>query len=361
MKLLSFLPFFLICLVVASSSLAVYGASDYVFVGAWFYTWYEEGAGTSHWNTTIGAYNTVVDVPLLGYYSSNDSEVIKQQLNWIDGADIDFLIHAWWGYNDHTDNSSQVVYNITDTFNFDVSHAICLEPFNGTGGYNWTKAYDYIWDSFVVPYNCYFKLHGKPLLCILEQCFEGWGDDPVTNRNHFTNDDDSRFVIRIVGSHWVADWFYGDVDSQLRVSQEDGVYDFSHRLNIDGAWNIFPRFDEYYLNRDNPCRLDWDYSLGLYSAFWDAGLDYGSRLHIVLITSWNEFHERHAIEPCKDYTAYHLYADNYYAYDLTCVYIELLRSGGASDEGGIWYQNPLSFGLVVFGLALGLYFMKRRY
>jgi len=317
-----------------------------VDVGVYFYTWYQEGWGSPHWNDTIS--NNVVDLPLMNYYGSNDTQVIKQQMKWIDEAQIDFCIHAFWGINDYTDNSSQKIFNITDTYDFNVSHAILIDPFNGTGYYNWTQLYDYIWDNYVDAYNCYYTLYAKPLLLMLEQCFEGW--QGAKTRDHFNNPDDPRFTMRYVGSHWVSDWFYGDVDSLVRDN-----YDLRYRLNVDGHMNIFPRFDEFYIGRSNPARIDYDLTHGLYGDFWNLALDYAEKgsLKILTIASWNEFHERHAIEPLEDYTST---KDSYFLYRQTCDYIDALKNPIAPT---LWYENPITFGFIVIGLILAGYILVK--
>lgn len=327
MKKTALVPlFFLLC---GFLVLCARGTNN-IEVGAYFYTWYNEGWESSHWNDTIS--NNVVDEPLLRYYSSNNTETIKTQLTWVEETGIDFLIHSWWGINDFTDNSSQKVFNVTRDYNYTLKHCILIEPFNGTYPYNWTYVYNYIEATFITQYTFYYKLYNKPLILILEQCFVGWNDNPVNDNSHYNYTRDGRFTIRVVGSHQVSDWFYGDVESRIR---DDG--DFSYRINRDGSFNVFPRFDEYYLERSNPARIDYDLSLRYNQEQWNLAYDYvkANRVKMVLITSWNEYHERHMIEPHKDVTAYNAFDNDYFLQEETKAWITRIRN--ISTE--VWREN----------------------
>ncbi len=278
-------------------------------IGIYYYVWYGSGLGNRHWNDTQSS--AVIDTPVLRFYDSNNLTVINQHMKWMEDLGIDFIIISWWGINSYEDNATKNVVNVIKSYN--LQYCILIENYNQTGYYNWTNDYNYIYSNHVN--NQYFKLDGKPLLLILETAFPEHG----TKRPDIAQD--PRFTIRLLGSHTWSDWYYGDVLSKVRLG------DFSGRLNRDNHTNIFPRYDEYYLKRPNWTQYDPTYAEGLYDKFWDLCTRYAANgtLNIITITTWNEFHERTAIEPAFDNTSYRK-DDPYFIYNKTKEYVAKLRN-----------------------------------
>lgn len=79
-------------------------SSKPVKVGVYYYVWYPH-----HWNGTKEW--TVVDVPILGYYASNNESIIKQHLDWFKYAGIDFGNISWWGPNSYEDNATTNIWD----------------------------------------------------------------------------------------------------------------------------------------------------------------------------------------------------------------------------------------------------------
>ena len=74
------------------------GLFDDYQVGVYYYPWYgpkEEG------HTWIGQYTRDLLIqpqpPLLGHYSSRDTSVVEKHLDWMTAYGIDFLVSSWWG------------------------------------------------------------------------------------------------------------------------------------------------------------------------------------------------------------------------------------------------------------------------
>ena len=92
-------------------------------------------------------------------------------------------------------------------------------------------------------------------------------------------------------------------------------------ISSDGEVTVVPRIDSYF-NRGNNSgsylRFDANLSEGLYQEQWSYVLDHASSVKLVLVHSWNEYHERTAIEPHLDRTAQ---VNSTYLYDLTAHYI----------------------------------------
>ena len=135
--------------------------------GTFFYTWY--GYQPDDWLPP-----RYVDNSTFGNYNSNNRTVINQQLEYIAGVGIDFVIISWQGFYDDydtfVDNATRTVFETAQEINSPLKLAIMVEPFNGTdnydGSYNYTEIYNYVWDNYVRPYDSmYYKQNGKPLIC----------------------------------------------------------------------------------------------------------------------------------------------------------------------------------------------------
>ena len=85
---------------------------------------------------------------------------------------------------------------------------------------------------------------------------------------------------------------------------------------------ITPRIDSYYNNRsgyqEGYLRFDPTLQLGLYQAEWSFVISHRSQVKLVLIYSWNEYHERSAIEPHYDGTSAEGYS---YLLNVTAAYV----------------------------------------
>jgi hypothetical protein len=62
---------------------------DGILVGAFYYPWY--GPGRNHWREGY------TGTPLLGEYFSGDRVVISKHIDWMTGHGIDFILPSWWG------------------------------------------------------------------------------------------------------------------------------------------------------------------------------------------------------------------------------------------------------------------------
>jgi len=80
--------------------------SDYL-VGAYYYPWYSEnfhrGAGYLRRNLMPP------QMPVLGEYDDSDPEVIRQHMAWFRQANIGLLVTSWWGPHSTEDNTTKNV------------------------------------------------------------------------------------------------------------------------------------------------------------------------------------------------------------------------------------------------------------
>ena len=75
-------------------------------------------------------------------------------------------------------------------------------------------------------------------------------------------------------------------------------------VSSDGEVTIIPRVDSYYNYlsgyQGGYLRFDASLQLGLYSYEWNFVLSHRNEARLVLIYSWDEFHEKTAVEPYID-------------------------------------------------------------
>jgi len=334
-KLTFIFPLFLLlsCLVVPF--VHSYSNAD-VQVGIFYYVWY--GYGSHQW---LNEYPSIIDKPLLGWYDGDNVSVIEQHFTWLSDLMINFVVVSWFGVDSQEDNNTKVVFETVKNNSFNVKLCILVEPFNETVGYNYTAIYDYVYDTYVVPYpSVYYKpfVSGyKPLLCFFNA--ENLTDPRYCD--FFTNKD-SRFDVKVVGGQDYVDWLMQDLTPYACPHYQRQIC-------------VSPRYDDSGTREGNPIS-DRDYTEGLYSNEWDFALSLVRKGAVDFITvySFNEYHERSQIEPCRDATGWN--SDPYYLYNMTKEYIDLLHGINPLSEvkPTYWYQNPILFGVIALGICLGV-------
>jgi hypothetical protein len=293
-----------------------------VIVGAYYYVWYHNGNLSKHWNTPNVTVDTVIDLPVLDYYSSQNVTVIEQQLGWMKYAGLDFLIISWWGQGSYEDNSTKIVFDVVkNNASSWMKLVIMVEGFNdslGADAYDFKTIYDYLNEQYLTPYNdIYLKINGKPLVCWFN--FDNMTRNKPVNRDFIrSNASLAGCEARIVGQSDYVDWWFG---TPFQASSNMTITPMA-----DNVVCVEPRYDETHLGRNAiSLAFDMTYSFGLYDIEWNQVLDHtkDGRVKIVTIYSWNEYHERSQIEPNNDSTS--MYYDSYYMLNRTKSYIAQIR------------------------------------
>jgi hypothetical protein len=255
-------------------------------IGLFHYVWYRGTLGKGHWNGTPPDDSAslawkVVDKPVLGFYDSQNTSLIRQHLEWFRELRIDFLIISWWGPDSYEDNSTKVIFSLIEQEHSPIEIAIMVEAYDRHGVYNFTAMYDHINDKFASRSN-YMKLNGKPLVLFFND-INMTGNKALQDAIH----SDGRFNSKIVGHSNYVDWY-----AWRPCSVDSETY---QKVSADGFTCVEPRYDDSYLGRNNT--FDKDYSEGLYDKQWKWAIENNTNLSIVAIYSWNEYHERSQIEP----------------------------------------------------------------
>ena len=272
----------------------------------------------------------MVDRPSLGYYVSDSNQTFETQIDEMQSAGISFAVVSWWG--PFTQGEAGAVNKATqDLFNYLKSTsstfkvAIMVDAFPGTcipplPSLPASQVYSYIQDHFVAPYaQWYFDWHGKPLVLFFNPL------QPETNSN---------FTVRTIGNRPnQVDWTWWDAPSayfQGQAGNANATNDEGQPvISADGEVTLVPRIDSYFdraYQGGSYLRFDANLSEGLYQEQWSHVLGHRTSIHLVIIYSFNEYHERTAIEPHIDENR--TLAPNYLL-NVTARYISTLESGNS--------------------------------
>jgi hypothetical protein len=292
-----------------------------VKVGIYYYVWYGNGStglDTPHWNDS---FNKVVDTPDMGFYDSNSNVTLCYQLNQMIDINIDFVLISWWGAanftdpsNNYIDNNTKKVFQVIKDNHLNIQAAILFEPFNQSSGvYNFPVVYDYIYNTFVTPFQTiYFHFLDKPLIVL-------YNDDNSTPNGTYPKDD--RFTTRISGHQTYTDWVYWSFDDQSSMPQP--YLARGQPVCKNEEIDVCPRYDDSQQRNPNST-FDATYEEGYYDKQWNKTIAEANsgNVTLIMISTWNEYHERTQIEPCHDFTS--AYNNSSYIYDRTGYWISLI-------------------------------------
>ena len=307
---------------IASTTSVQSTAGGQVPVGVVYYLWYGNsssetgGLGSPGWNSSSSpGGGAVVDEPAMGFYVSDSNSTFRRQVSEMESAGLTFAVVSWWGPS--TTGEAGAINKATSDFfkflrgtNSTFKAAVMIDAYGGGNFLNATTIeadYDYLFTHFVSPYsNWYFEWMGKPLLLTFNPV------EPVSNDARFTSKEIGNYACKPVNTcpnhslnqklDWVwwqapANFSEGQGGTDVNMTNDEG----NPVISSDGEVTIVPRIDSYYNyesgHQSGYLRFDPSLQLGLYKYEWNYVLAHESEVRLVLIYSFNEFHERSAIEP----------------------------------------------------------------
>jgi glycosyltransferase involved in cell wall biosynthesis len=289
-------------------------------VGIHYYCWFGSGIGSRHWNDTARS-GGVSDMPTLGYYPSSSGTTIEAHLRSMEEAGIDFAM-----LNLHIDArgadayevaSIENVFSIARQINAKIRFAIHLCPYDCKAD-DLKTTIEMIRKMFT-PRDSYLRLDGEPVLFIfwtgvydgdrrwisqLDDWTAGFIRVACSLRMYSPQDEHRKTFGMFDGwslysplelsapSRWEEVWgqAYSDAAAgsrQLRIATVSPGYDDSHLKDPN--------------RENNPYReVARDYG-ATYQRTIDFTLSLASHPNLVLITSYNEYHENTQIEPSKNH------------------------------------------------------------
>jgi len=359
-----------------STSTSINSTKSSKLVGAFFYLWYgynystsnwTGGFDTSHWNDSENG--IVSDRPIQGYYSMMSNRTISSQIVEMEQVGIDFAVISWWGWGVYSfsnpsslsqsavsiDNATSNLFKLVSSSFPTFRLSIMVDAFNkgSLSAHDYSSVYKYIEVHYYSKYpNIVLKdeTSGTPYLFWFNPL------DPYgINLN-------GSFVNEVVGNNpYVNVTLWRAPSKYLQGYQNQTIsnYEGNPSISSNGIVSIISRYDDSGLfkvgGRSSYMQFDVSYNLGLYQGEWDFVLNHSSSVRMVLIYSWNEYHERSEIEPHYDSTNSSI--SPFYLTDLTKYYVTRFEGARARLP-----EFPVQLGitLLVTIAIVTSYFVFRR-
>lgn len=277
-------------------------------VGSILYLWYGSGLGSPGWNSSsYPGGGAVIDQPVIGYYNSDNESTFAWQIGEMESVGLSFAVVSWWGPAESGEsgainNATLHLFQYLKSEDSNFKIAIMVDAYLTSGEQNtsaYNSIYNYVYANFVIPYSrWYFNWEGKPLLLFFNPMYPTYSN--------------SSYTVRTIGNRPNAvNWTFWNAPAQYFDSQGGTGVNASNDegnpvISKDGEVTVVPRIDSFYNYefgyQAGYLMFDPTLSQGLYQEQWNYVLSRSSDVKLVLIYSWNEYHERTAIEPHYDYT-----------------------------------------------------------
>lgn len=293
-------------------------------IGAYYYPWYSPDR---HWDSGYRG------TPVLGEYDSSNSNVINQHITWAEDYNIDFFALSWWGKGSFEDKiiHGPILDALTGhDFRFAVLYesAGLLNLQNGKINLDdkiirqqLVSDFSYLAETLFRHPNA-LKIDDRPVIFLyLTRTFKGDVKSALAEAKAaaISRGSNEPFIV--------GDEVYWQYPDSVRIGYFDGVTAYNMHTSVpniaDGfaenvdrqyrLWekisaqqgttfipNILPGFD------DTAVRPEANHpviprSVELFSKQFNNAQDVASgQSRIVMITSWNEWHEDTSIEPAKE-------------------------------------------------------------
>ncbi len=313
-------------------------------LGAHYYPWYEAGQTRRHWNENTD-YATITDLPEQGPYSSNDCIVISKHLGWAERAGLDYLVinlqisHA--GLDKYELKSVDQLFDIAAEKSPELSLCFMLSC-DKASSIVIDKAFEYLEEKYISR-STYLYLESKPVLWyFISESFIGhfyhhFSDLMESTRKYHCIAAAGFCYTKYLPEHYRYFFAGWSLYSPLQISSpetweplwETSYQDFIEDNQGDciGVYTICPGFDDTALTL--PQRSNSEFrkiernEAKTYFRMQEACLDLDTSPELVVITSFNEFHENTNIEPTVKFG--HEYIES------TRVFSEKLKSLGTRD------------------------------
>lgn len=350
----------------------LYAAADKdYFVGAYYYPWYHDN--NFHGSAPAGSTTLIYHLnprmtPELGWYNQKHADIISQHYKWARYAGINFLVNSYWGKNSDEDNIIRN-YMFDNPDRGDIKLAVFLEPSITPVDHvvtpeSITNQTNYLCDNYFNR-SGYFRIDGKPVIFIyvtraitdanLTMCIstirtaaqnkgvgavyivgdEVWGSpntsyetsrvnqmDAVTNYDVYGNLGGVRFVTDSILNDWQSrntSWknFVNSLGKQFIPAVSPGFNDRGVRTGHQPS-------SRKLNNESNAFGT-------LFSGMLDRAKFSADSNGMIMVTSWNEWHEDTQIEPVAPASATNLddgagyYTNNLYYNGYGMLYLNILR------------------------------------
>jgi len=354
----------------------VHTVQDDYLTGVFYYPWYgdeNDPGGHQLGNGEYVRYYLVPQqAPWVGHYSSRDTLVIRQHLEWMEDYGIDFMACSWWG-QEYYDNFSLRDYIAPEMNGSTVRFCIFYEtPILGMDAYIFIgpeeeakliSDFTYFAENFFSHPN-YLTIDGRPVVFLyMSNLLEGNYEQAFANvRSELQN---LGYDLYLIGDEWGETIPTDDTIAHFQFL--DGIT--SYHMGI--WWQGYPIDIDFYAEKshyagywEEACQAEGKVfipgvNLG-FNGNWagepfvaiaprEAALGYGEtssyeknikvtrpfvdpELKMMMITSWNEWHEDTQIEPTivtertnEDVSGQRLYTHGFYYEGYGTAFLEVTR------------------------------------
>jgi hypothetical protein len=160
---------------------------------------------------------------------------------------------------------------------------------------------------------------------------------------------DERFNTILVGQQNYTQWIYMDLNP------------YDYRDLGQNQISVTPRYDESNLSdRPGHVVVDSDLTQGVYDREWKNAIQLfrNGSVNTILISTWNEFPERTAIEPHHDATAVNQSTD--FLYDKTKYYIAQIRHPTSPSLLPIYLFVGITVTSIVIAITINQFYIQPR-
>jgi glycoprotein endo-alpha-1,2-mannosidase len=309
---------------------------DY-YVGAYYYPWYNNnifhnGSDPIGNNTTVFHLNPQI-TPQLGWYNQHNASVISQHYKWARYAGIDFFITSYWGMGSDEDNTIRN-YMFDNPDRGDIKLAVFLEPRitptgNSITAADVTNQTNYLCDNYFNRPG-YMRIDNKPVIFIyitramtdanLSMCIssirtaatdKGIGDVYIVGDEVWGSPNISQKTPRVSQMDAVTNYdIYGNLgrmshvtDSKLNTWQNNNTAwkNFVNSLGKQFIPAVSPGFNNRQGTDMPACSRKLNNESSAFGSLFSAMLDRAKlstdTKNMIIVTSWNEWHEDTEIEP----------------------------------------------------------------
>ncbi len=297
-------------------------SSSNVLIGAYYYPWYSPDR---HWKEGY------IGRPLLGEYDSRDSIVISKHIDWVTGHGISVFLVSWWGPDSWEDRSIKellktplskdikigIFYETLgrlraerDEINLDdeENRNILLNDFNYLA-----KTY------FNTP--SYFKFLGPVVGLYLARIFKGNISETIeTLREEIKK---LRYNLFLIGD--IVYWENPEMQIRRSIEAYDAITPYNMHTNVKEILDNFERnvAEKYNQWKSAAEKLKIGFIPSALPGYDDRAVRSGNMplpknvdrfekqleiakssldkdLRMIMITSWNEWHENTYVEPSRE-------------------------------------------------------------
>jgi len=316
---------------------------------AFYYPWYGYPIGAAfHWGrTTYEDIEASTYYPLCGPYDSTDANLVASHMRLAKTAGVDGFICSWWGIDSYEDRALKRILQVAKSEGFNVT--IYYESVREMSKDQILGELTYVVTNYASDAS-FLKVGGKPVLFIYapsayDRDPSFWSDvsqrlESVSNVTLIADTFDLSYGVAFDGFHTYNPIWIGKQDFNRTYASQAVATRLAGKI---WAATVAPGYDDRKI-RQPSTYVDAEGG-EYYNVTWKAALL--SDPDMVLICTWNEWHEGTNIEPSREFEFKYLLLTRIW----TSVYKKTPLSGPISARPLVELQASLTSGVLNLTIA----------